>query len=360
MHRVVTIVVVYLATLGLVAWAGVRHFGAAADEEGGGRYAHRPFVHKQLAPWSAFDQGATQRSLVWLGDSTILGFKGPSYANALSQTLRPQGVRSRILGWLGMDFYGYYFLTTAVMERLHPDVLVLIAHLRLFAPRRTLEIEGPFVERPTFSDLASVLEPAALVETPGLPLAERGLTPPRLALAQALRSARVEQLFRWWEGGRVLANRAVAFAILGPPQPGGSLMTKVAAVRVALAESDVEVTPAQPIVRMMGAAVRHAVRRGACVVVIGTPLPHETMAHTVGYDAERYARRFAVLRRVVEENGGTFVDLHEALGAAEFSDTAGHFTQAGADHMALLAGDVVRAAALEGCRGAFRGAVRLQ
>jgi hypothetical protein len=59
------------------------------------------------------------------------------------------------------------------------------------------------------------------------------------------------------------------------------------------------------------------------------------------HDPAVYAERFAVLRAVVEENGGLFLDLHETLLRREFSDPVGHVSEAGARHMAELVGPVV-------------------
>jgi hypothetical protein len=80
---------------------------------------------------------------------------------------------------------------------------------------------------------------------------------------------------------------------------------------------------------MMEATVRLAREAGVRVVVVGSPIPFEGMSKTVGYDPDLYRGRFAMLAAVVEAAGGTFVDLHDALPAARFEDTFGHFDAEG-------------------------------
>jgi hypothetical protein len=85
---------------------------------------------------------------------------------------------------------------------------------------------------------------------------------------------------------------------------------------------------------MMEATVRLAHEAGVHVIVVGTPIPFEDMRETVGYDPALYAARFATLRAAVEDAGGVFLDLHEALPHDKFHDPVGHFTVAGAEELA--------------------------
>jgi hypothetical protein len=99
---------------------------------------------------------------------------------------------------------------------------------------------------------------------------------------------------------------------------------------------DVSIGPRHPLVRFAGAAVRMGVRRGARVLVIVTPVPYTRLA---GYDDANRARftdRVAVIREAVERNGGTVLDLHEALPGDELRDMGGHFNAKGARHMEAL------------------------
>jgi hypothetical protein len=346
-RRVLGIVSVYCVTLALAAWGGVHAWGDAADKAGEELYPYRTIVRRQLAPRKR-DKRPSTRSLVWLGDSTMLGLRGLSYPQLLEPTLSLAGVRSRVVGWLGMDFYDYYFLTPAILRELRPDVLVLVAHLRLFAPLRPAG--DPAESRPSMNDLASFLGPDELLPALRLPLAEHELTIPRLVLIQSLRFPFVEQLLRWFEGGRDLAAGASTLEGLGPPQHDRGPLAGFAFMRMILDDTDVEVTPSHPIVRMMQATIRYAVAHGTCVLVVGTPIPYEALVRTRGgYDAARYAGRFTVLRAAVETSGGIFLDAHDALHTNEFVDMGGHFSPDGAAHMTRLVGDVVRPLALHGC-----------
>jgi hypothetical protein len=347
MRRVLGIVSVYSAALALAAWAAIRAWGVDADRAGRDVYPYRAIVAKQLAAWRP-PVRPSERTVVWLGDSTVLGLRGISYPQVLEPTLRAAGIRTRIVGWLGMDFYGYYFLTTTIVRELRPDVLVVVAHLRLFAPLRSPRSRAD--DRPGMNDLASYLGPAELPAALGLPLAAHDLTVPRLLLTQSLRLSPVEQAHRWFEGGRRLATDATVLDGLGPRELNRGHLAGLTFMRMILEDSDVEVTPDHPIVETMAATVRYAAERGVCVLVVGTPLPYEAMARRRdGYNADVYARRFGVLRVAVEASGGAFLDAHEALRSEEFVDVGGHFSPAGAEHMARLVGDGVRETALHGC-----------
>jgi hypothetical protein len=293
--------------------------GNAAEARGRARYDYRARVKEQL-------QGVarTHPQVVWMGDSTILGFRSVSYPQLLGGAV--PGVNSAVMGILGADFFTYYPLVAELLTTHPPDVLVIVAHLRLFAspasPRETV----------TRNDLVSMIPPGDLGHATALPFAIRGVTLPRLLLAQLLRDERVERALYVVDGARACIEEAEV-PWLGPrrrPRSDEGLQM----VLVGLHGSDVPIAPDHPTVRMMDATVRMAREAGVRVIVVGTPIPFEAMAKSVGYDPEIYRARFAILRAVVEGAGGVFADLHEALPAAMFEDNVGHFNREGATLLA--------------------------
>ncbi len=341
MGRVARILAAWAAALVVVATLALVRVGPRIDREGREAYVHRAFVAAGFEAWSP-DEAALTKTVVWLGDSTIVALPIPSYPQEMAPALELRGIRSRVVAGLGLDFYPFYLLTPAVLERLRPDVLVLVAHLRYFSAPAPAASNDPLPNR-DFGDLASYLPVADIPATIPLPMAERGLTVPRLLVARAFDVPVMERVAYWWAGGRTLASDAPAWDRLGPLRSRRSAAgAELRRFRILYA-SNVDVTPGQPTVRMMAATVRLATRRGTSVIVVGTPLAWEQMAATIGYDPGVYAERFGVLRAVVEEAGGTFLDLHEALRSGELRDPIGHFNARGAAHMVRLVQPVVLA-----------------
>jgi hypothetical protein len=104
---------------------------------------------------------------------------------------------------------------------------------------------------------------------------------------------------------------------------------------------DQPITPRQPIVQFMAASVSEISAAGARALVVVTPIPYTWLAKVRHCDPRVFAVRIAVLRRAVEAEGGTLLDLHDALEPSFFHDRAGRFTAAGQDQMARLVGSVV-------------------
>jgi hypothetical protein len=184
----------------------------------------------------------------------------------------------------------------------------------------------------TRNDLFSMIPTAELPRAVRLPFAARGVSVPRLLLIRLLRYQTIERFFYFLEGAHTLVAEA-EIPWLGPKEfvnPVGGWV----ALGISLAASNVSVSPRQPTVQLMAATIRLAREAGVHVVIVGTPLPYEEMRDSVGYDTAVYDARFKVLRDVVEEAGGVFVDLHEALPRQEFSDPVGHFTVPGARRLA--------------------------
>jgi hypothetical protein len=321
MRRVTVILGLWLVLIVGAAVAGYRYESGRAASRGWTLYGYREILRKQLRETSRSRPG-----VVWLGDSTMLGLKRPSYPQLL-QGVEPD-VSASVLGFIGSDFFTYYSLVGELLATHRPAVLVTVAHLRLFRQPS----QDPTGMSETRNDLFSMIPTAELPRALRLPFSARGVSMPRLLLIRLLRYQTIERFFYFLEGAHKLVAEAEV-PWLGPndiDRPGGGFR----AIGIALKASDISVSPDHPTVRLMAATVRMAREAGVRVVVVGTPLPFEGMGDAVGYDPALYAARFAVLREAVEGAGGVFVDLHEALPRDGFVDPVGHFTVAGAGKLA--------------------------
>jgi hypothetical protein len=321
MRRVTVIVGLWLAIVVAAGIGGYNFENGAASTAGWNRYGYREVLKKQIRKTARSRPG-----VIWLGDSTMLGLRRPSYPQILDGVV-PE-VTSRVLGFIGSDFFTYYPVVAQLVTIHRPGVLVMVAHLRLF--RQPAEAPGGYAT--TRNDLVSMIPTAELPRALGLPFAARGVSIPRLLLARLLRYEPIERFFYFLEGAHALVAEADV-PWLGPNRRDDP-MGGIRLVALALAESDVSITREHPTVRMMEATVRLAHEAGVHVIVVGTPVPFENMRETVGYDTALYNARFATLRAAVEDAGGMFVDLHDALLRDEFIDPVGHFTVAGAEKLA--------------------------
>jgi hypothetical protein len=317
MRRVAAIVGVWLAIVVGVGLGAYQYESGAAASHGWTMYGYREILKKQIRKTSR-----SQPGVVWLGDSTMLGLRRPSYPQLLQGVL-PE-VPSRVLGFIGSDFFTYYPVVGELLGIHRPAVLVMVAHLRLFRQ----PAEDPTGYSTNRNDLFSMIPTAELPRAVTLPFAARSVSLPRLLLIRLLRYQWVERYFYFLEGAHALVAET-EIPWLGPSTfdyPGSGFT----AIGFALMASNVSVTRTHPTVRLMEATVRLAREAGVRVIVIGTPIPFESMSDRDGYDPAVYAARFAVLRAAVERAGGVFVDLHEALPRERFLDPVGHFDVAGA------------------------------
>lgn len=319
--------------LGAVLGLAVLGDGQKAVETGRGLYQHRRYLTRGLElPLRA------RPFVVWLGDSTIASIGQATYPKLVAADLERVGLAGdyRVLATPGLNFSDYYFLMGPVLDR-HPDLVVLVAHLRMFG-------EGSGAR--TFTDLASMIPGSELAATLALPLHEQGVSLPRLLLLRLLRLAPVEEGVYLLEGLRSRFQEAAWWNVLGLRRPIWDVTTGMRALADTLPNVlrtyDVPVGPRHALVRMMAGAVRMASRRGVPTLVIASPIPYEPLRNLGWYDPEVYARRFAAMRNAVEAEGGTFLDLHEALASDGFRDNGGHYNELGTQRLATQIEPVVR------------------
>ena len=307
--------------VGMAAWLAWEPASAVGVE----RYQHRALLPIWFRP-----RDRTGPLVVWVGDSTIAPIARRSYPHLLAPELARRGVESRVVASLGLDFFDFYLLMGRVLD-LAPDVVVMVAHLRLF-DAGTVDVEAQQAGwRSTFNDFASEVPIAELPRLATLPLAARGLSIPRVLLAHLLHAEGARTGSATWMGS---TDR----------QPGASLVRRQArqgsrprvtfgAGSAGMLAPTWSTSARHPTVRMMRATVEMVRRRGARALVIGSPIPLAGIQNALGIRPEEFQPRFAVLREAVEQAGGEFLDLHDALPQAEFADAVGHFNDVGAAHM---------------------------
>ena len=111
-----------------------------------------------------------------------------------------------------------------------------------------------------------------------------------------------------------------------------------------LAGFDRPLSRSHPALRMLGAAVDMAVRHGARVLVIVSPVPYTEHPEIGWYDRARFERRIDALRAHVEAAGGELADLHRALPGGAFRDDLGHFDATGNARLAERVRNLLRVA----------------
>lgn len=325
MPRLACIVVVFLVALGGAALLVVARGGAAAVDAGRRLYAHRQVLRSfgQAPP-------APPPALVWLGDSTIMEAANvSSYPSIVaSRYLGPRGTRGPAFAAMGFDFYAYNSLVDDALD-LGPHAIVMIANFRV-------SIAAGGVRG--FNDLTGEMPLSRLPEMLALPYNFRGMTAPRLLLAQTLTTRAGEAGFSFAEGVRSGFQERAEWERLGPVAPRALTEWEkfVAGRDTVLGDYRHTIGPGAPLMRFAAAAVARAVARGARVLVVITPVPIERLRGKGWYDAAEYARRAAVVRRTVEGAGGRVLDLHDALPEPLFRDAGGHFTAEGSGRMAEL------------------------
>jgi len=332
MRGVSVIVCTWLLLVAAAAVVTYRTGGDAARHTGAELYMHRGLLDRIR------DAERSPPDVVWAGDSTIMGFPpNPSYVGILQErTLGPMHARTLMLGSPGMDFYSYWSLAGRI-ARIHPKLVVFVANLRTFVPAGG--VRG-------FTDVMGEIDLADVPETLALPYYIRGMTAPRVLLARALRTSLGENVFLTFEGVRKNVQESPAWDVLGPVDrpatPTERFFRFARTMDRILQAYDRPLGPGNPLLDFMRATVSKLSGDGITVLVLVTPMPWERATEAKYYEPERYARRIALLRGVVEESGGHFLDLHHALAKNLFRDGDCHFTADGAAEMARLLGPEVQ------------------
>lgn len=271
-----------------------------------------------------------ERPLVlWFGDSTIVTIHDPSYPMIIRRETRGH-IHHEIFPWVGADPFMYYALMGPTLAW-HPQLVVFIAHLRVFHKEHS---------DPRLVLLTSLIPPALLPRTLLLPWSARNITVPRLLLERALRDPEARRAWGAWEAPRDAFQEADWWTRLGTERVQTSWDWGEERVLRMYAR---HVGPRNPTVEMLAADVAVAKQHGARVLVLGVPVPWQALEEIDAYHPDALASAMATLRAATEDNGGQFVDLHEALTRELFRDRTGHYTEAGSRKMAKLVEPLIRA-----------------
>jgi len=325
--RVVRIVVVAGVVVTAVWAFAIFTWKPVAASHGETLLGHRHAFREKFTPSPT---GAPQ--VVWLGDSTVVH---DSYPQLLEPWLQQTyGVESIIAAAAGMTTFNYYDLMGSALD-VHPAMIVFLANLRMFATHRP---DGTPVQQ-FGDDLASMIPTAELPHALALPWMARSISLARLLLVRMLELPPVERAVALTAGlNDAIQTRSPWEVLVGPPPPrprAVSMGLLFQGFQIQAELYDVRITPRQPYVQMMRAAIRMATRRGVPVVVIASPMPMEHLK-SYGLENSAFTPRFALLRGIAESEGATFLDFHDALTRPSFADNVGHYTPAGAGTFAEL------------------------
>ena len=323
MGRLATLTIAFIVALAGITGVAIHRLGTPARNVM--LEPNRPLAMFELAlRHVAFlrESDPIPRPLVlWLGDSTIDPFVQDAYPEIIGRRNRGR-YSQKAVAIFGLDLFHYYPLLGAALP-LEPQLVVLIANPRLFDADRDPQ---------RFQLMSSLIPLAELPRAALLPLAARGLTVPRLLLNRTLESPNVRDGYATVEGIRVLFREASFWEPLGKPTRWGRALAEART----LEQYARPISPRAPVVRMLEASVDLARRHGARVLVIVSPIPYERMAAADLYEPEAYDRKIAILRHATRRAGGQLLDLHRTLAEDEFRDFFGHYTEAGAQHLARI------------------------
>ncbi len=200
-RRVATIVVAFALTLAALSAVIVHWTWAVGVSAGRDLFPYR-MVLAQTEP----SRGPVD--LVWLGDSTITSLPSrTSYADTLLRTFAPHDVRTALVAWPGLDFFGYYAVMPRILA-LQPRVLVMIANFRLFARTGW-----------AYTDLLGSMPLGEVPRLWTLPYDRRGTSAAEMLLARALRWPAVTNAMFYVQGVRGIADRLPIRNDLGPAVP---------------------------------------------------------------------------------------------------------------------------------------------
>lgn len=312
MKRLWTQALVFFFCLGI----GAVLLGAATryltEESGEGPYAFLDDVVRQLdSPFPEDD-----RPLVtWIGDSTLMPVGHATYPQLLEQRTGEQ-IRHQVLAFEGADAFFYYHLLDRVLAR-DPDLVILIAHLRMFLPQHV---------DPRLGALTSLIPESQLARSLLLPWSARSLTIPRLLLDRALAGDALRGTAASFEAPRRAFQEAGFWTRLGSERPARNTPWFV---RRVLREYVRPLSPRNPVVRMLAEDVATIQRHRSQALVLVAPVNWQALTELGIYDATTVRESIQTLREVTEANGGTLLDLHDLLSEAFFRDRAGHYHPAG-------------------------------
>jgi hypothetical protein len=297
------------------------------------------------------NQHAKERVLL-IGDSTLLnavGMRAPSKQTLparIAEALHKYGERGERIELStfrvpGLGPSAMYLVSDEIADA-RPDRVVLALNLRSFS--------ADWMHSFSYAESVGWIPPSQLFEALSLPLFISGVTADRLLFYRALVACGADRSWpevrrfqgrafklREWLATRAdaaFANKAtedMQFAInmarwerLTMEIDKLPRMSKYAAER-SLAPLLRGVSPQHPTMRFLAAIVARFTRAHIPTLVYATPINVEHL-HNLGLPLQAVDRSLQTIARVVQRQGGEFVDLHAVLPERAFRDPGDHFT----------------------------------
>jgi hypothetical protein len=299
MSRVVLIVVVFLAILGVSWWQLSMWFGDDASRSAGRSIRIGASSRRSPSPIEPV------RTSVWLGDSTIMTTDdaAPPYPVLLDRrAIRPAGYSSQVVAAPGLDFYAYYALMGPALAT-RPRLVVMVANLRLFNPAGFR----------SFNDLVGFVPwPSCHGCCASLRRTRHDRTQPRAGAARR-NGARIHRTAARRGtppavGRHGMVGDARAGATGGPGWSVAERRERGSCGQGARVRAPDRSAPSPGSLRR--SRRRHGERSGVRVLVVVSPMPLDVLREHQVFDERRIARGIDALRDAVTASGGTLVDLH--------------------------------------------------
>ncbi|MEE2674755.1 MAG: hypothetical protein VX466_13220 [Myxococcota bacterium] len=299
-------------------------------------------------PWPESDAVSTH--IAFLGDSMVVSYPdGRRTPDRLQQRLdarsgEPGRIRVHSVAAPGMGPFDYYLLADLVAAA-QPDVVILPFNLTSLAD----DWRGTF-SRP---ELAGFIDPSRLPQALWLPLDSIGVTADRLfgyvALIQSGGFTRWRELSAQQArlgSAHTLVARKLGVWLAGNADKrfsreslnymkGRNVVAKTQRLTLEGAQGRFGkalggVTPDEPSLDMLGAAIRVFRDHGIQVVVYTNPTNVDNLRAVGAANPQGLALTLASLEVVSRDAGARFVDLHDLLPDRGFRDFAGHLAFKGA------------------------------
>jgi hypothetical protein len=294
----------------------------------------------------AFADKAGERGVLFVGDSILGAGEGMTVARSVERSLGERSQKYRfaaeVLWWPGLLIMNEYCIADDLAD-LGADRIVLEVNLH--------SLSAAAAVRYSYPELAGHIHAARFMEALDLPLDIAGITENRLLFYRLLVASGLEapwaqsidsqaRIFNLREraeramerklGVFTLDARALALWDYGVAHfhVPGRARERIESVLGARWTMRTGATTSYPPLRILGAVVRRFASAGRRPLVWIAPVNVDHLM-SIGIDVSGFDRSAAAIRSVVEENGGTSLDLHAALRDAEFLDAGDHATSRG-------------------------------
>ncbi|MFP6598992.1 MAG: hypothetical protein VB852_00965 [Deltaproteobacteria bacterium] len=342
MKRVIAILLTFIVLSGGALYAMLDQFDPKLRNEGRQLSPPRMAVDIRLERMAK----QTPPALMWLGDSTIDWWGGPSYATKINAELESE-LKTKIAWHDGANFFHHYVLVSAYAdaalarpaktgERRAPKLIVFIAN-----PRMMIDKLDPDSR---LDNIAIYMPSSTIPRSLPLPFYDHGLTIPQILLSRVSRLPTLRERLEFSKAARDKFQNAAFWERVGRGPANSLLGPSTRLIRQAAkfrSQWTRRLGPGNSTMQMIGPTIRAAQDWGAQTLVIGTPVPLHSLRKYEWFDGDDYLRRLETLQATVEQAGGRYLNLHNALSKEHFRDRLDHYNEPGAERMVELVRPVV-------------------